>query len=300
MSNTDWSKVKDFDANNFKCRCSAITRMMANKNGFEPLTEKQEQTVKEYEEKGKIKPLPPGQQAELDRLYAKREMSKEIVLSDTCIEYLMEWYAWETEGMIPVNKESMDILSINKGKKQEAQAGALLGFVDDVVYKVHKERISNDFLTGEIDLYLGESVYDATTIVDIKNAFDYPGFLKKINNGLETGQKEQIQGYGDITGARELYIVNCLVDCTDENIEDVKWKVAKKFNAISIESPDFLVEWAKWERSMLFSHIHPYKRVSKIKVDPFTKQEQDRVYDKVKICRDWLWLFHESFQKLSA
>src|SRR5688500_2406826 len=133
MKQVDWSL--------FKCRCSAITKMMANKQGFAPLTELQENKVLELEAKEKDKGLTGTQQTELNAMYAKREMSKKIVLSDSCIEYLMIVYAWETEGMIPVDKESMEILSISKGKKQEAQAGALLGFVDDVVYQTYKERI---------------------------------------------------------------------------------------------------------------------------------------------------------------
>lgn len=281
----------------FKCRCSAISRMKSEKQGFESLTEKQEMMILEMEAKAVGKGLTDKQQEELNRLYAKREASKKIVLSDTCIEYLMEVYAWETEGMIPVSKESMEILSISKGKKQEAQAGALLNFVDDVEYKTHKERIFNEYLSGEIDFYLGESVYKATNVTDAKNAWDYPGYLKKINNGLENGQQDQIRGYGAITGATDLFIANCLVDCTEQNIEEVKWRVAKKFDAVSIESPEFLAEWAKWERSMRFDHIDPFKRVHKIKVEPFTSFELQKVYDKVKICRDWLYEFDENFQK---
>ena len=291
------SKTVDWSA--FKCRCSAITKMMSNKQGYAPLTELQEKKVLEFEQKEKDKGLTGPQKDELNAMIAKREMSKKIVLSDTCIEYLMQVYAWETEGMIPVDKESMEILSISKGKKQEKQAAVLLGFVDDVVYKDHKERISNEFLSGEIDLYLGESVYEAHTVADIKNAFDYPGFLKKINNGLENGQQDQIRGYGAITNAKELYIANCLVDCTEENIEEVRWRVAKKFGAVTIESPEFLEEWKKWERSMRFEHIDPYKRVHKIKVEPFTEFERQKVYDKVKICRDWLGEFHERYEKMN-
>ena len=259
----DW--IKDF-----KCRCSAISKMMAEKQGYESLTEKQERTVLEMEAKRVSKGLTDKQLEELGRLYAKREKSKEVVLSDTCIEYLMEVYAWETEKMIPVSKESMEILSISKGRKQEEQARVLLNFVDDVEYKVHKERISNEYLSGEIDFYLGNSVLDAYNVTDAKNAWDYPGYLKKINNGLENGQQDQIRGYGAITGASMLYIANCLVDCTEENIDKVRWRVLEKFGAATVETPEFVEEWKKWERSMRFDHIDPYKRVFKIKVEPFT------------------------------
>lgn len=288
MSTVNWE--------NFKCRCSGISKITSNKQGFEPLTDLQEAKVKEFEVK---LTLTDKQRDEYLRLLAKREASKGIVLSDTCVGYLMEVYAWETEGMISVSKESMDILQIKKGKLQEKQAGALLSFVDDSTYKEHKERISNDFLSGEIDLYLGESILTATHVSDIKNSWDYPTFLKKIHIGIENGQTEQLQGYGDITGAKNLHVANCLVDAPDEIIEETKWRVAKKFNAVTIESPDFLVEWAKWEKSMRFSHIPPHQRVHKIKVEPFSTSEQQKVYDRVKVCRDFLWKFDESYQKMN-
>jgi hypothetical protein len=281
----------------FKCRCSAINKLNANGKEGQQITEKQEEELKRLEEKENAT---PKQKEEMERLRALKAKKGMIVLGETAIGYLMEVYAWETEGMISVSKESMEILSMSKGKKQEAQAAALLGFVDGTDYKVHKDRISNEFLSGEIDLYLGEDVYSASCVPDIKNSWDYPTFLKKINGGLENGQKEQLQGYGDISGATKLFVANCLVDCTDENIEEVKYRVAKKFGAVTLESPEFIEEWIKWERSMKFSHIDPYKRVCKFPVEPFTEFERQKIYDRVKFAREWLWNFdaeHENRNK---
>lgn len=284
------------DWKNFRCRCSAISKMMAEKQGYESLTPLQERTVLDMEAKLGNKGLTEKQHEELNRLIAKREASKKVVLSDTCIDYLMEVYSWETEGMISVSKASLETLSMEKGKKQEAQALALLGFVDGGEYKLHKKRIGNEFLTGEIDSYKGREVMAAINVTDIKNSWDYPIYLKKINKGIENGQTEQMQGYGDITGARDLDVAFCLVDTPDNIIEEMKWKVARIMGATTIESPEFLEEWKIWERSMKFEYIDPYKRVHKIKVEPFTEFEKQKVYDKVKVCRDWLYEFDEMMQ----
>lgn len=281
----------------FKCRCSGISKILANGADGRQITEKQELELMRLEDKID---LTPKLKEERERLRALQANKGKIVLGETAIAYLMEVYAWETEGMIPVSKESMDILSMSKGKKQEAQAGALLNFVDNVTYKIHKDRIYNDFLSGEIDLYLGDDVYSAYSLPDIKNSWDYPTFLKKISSGLEPGQKEQLQGYGDISGSPDLFVANCLVDCTEQNTEEVKYRVAKKFGAVTTESPEFLEEWKKWERSMKFEHIDPYKRVHKIKVEPFSQFDRLKVYDRVKFCREFLWKFdaeHENRNK---
>lgn len=246
----------------------------------------------------RTKPMTDAMKLEYAELVTKRDKPPTWEPSDTCIEYLMEVFAWETQGMIAINKESMDLMQLRKGKMAERDAVRLISLADGVLYLENKDRIGNEFLSGEIDTYLGESVLAATNITDIKNSFDYPTFLKKINNGLENGQKEQMQGYGDISGSQELYIANVLVDTPDEIVEDMKWRLVKKFGALTEESPDFVREWEKWERSMKFNHIPIHQRVFKIKVEPFTENEKIKVYDRVKQCREWLFNFNERYQSL--
>ena len=281
----------------FRCRCSAISKMLTNGREGQQITEKQEGELKKLEDK---EILTANQTAEMERLRALKSNKGKIVLGDTAIEYLMEVYAWETEGMIPVTKESLDMMQMRKGKTVEIASGELLSEVDGVSYLQHKERVYNDFLSGEIDFYLGKSVYEAINVTDAKNANDYPGFLKKTNKGLEPGQKEQIQGYGDICGAKDLFIANTLVSFTSDMILDMEYKVMRKLNCATNESPEFLKEWSRFEKSMIFDNIPAHKRVHKIKVDPFTDFDKERVYDRVKYCREFLWNFdaeHENRNK---
>lgn len=289
MNNVDFSQ--------FKCRASAIRRMMSNSRSNPPITEIQEQWIRDYE--ARQKPPTERQTDEYKRLLAVREASKEVILSDTCIEYLMEVYAWETEGMIAISKESMNILTLSKGKRGEGEAGNLLTQADGIEYKVHKERISNDFLTGEIDLYTGVSVYAADSVVDIKNAIDYPTFLKNITVRLENGHEDQLRGYGDITKAKELHVAHALISLSETEIIDKQWELARKLGCATTESPEFIAEWPKWERSMRFDHMPAKKRTHKIGIEPFSECERQKVYDRVKICRDWLCKFHEEREKMN-
>lgn len=282
----------------FRCRCSGINKLLANGKDGQQITEKQEEELNRLEWKDTVT---PKQKEEIERLRALKAQKGIIVLGDTAIEYLMEVYAWETEGMIPVGKESLDMMQLTKGKEGEVAASVLLSEVDGIAYRHHKdddkhERIYNDYLSGEVDLYIGESIYKAINVTDIKNSFDYPTFLKKINNGLEKGQKEQLQGYGDITGAKELYIANCLISFSPQMINDMKWKVMRKLNVVTDESPEFIEKWPKFEKSMLFGQIPAHKRVHKIKVEPFTEFERQKVYDRVKFAREWLWKFDEQHE----
>lgn len=291
---------KEINFDDFKVRCSAISKVLSNSRSNPQLTEKQAETLAKYRATLEIgNTLTEKQQADMVLLIEKEENGSKVILSDTCIEYLMTEYAWRTEGMISINKEAMDLVAMKKGKEVEAMSGKLLGLIDGVEYKTDKQRIYNEFLSGEIDFYCGIHVYLAERIVDNKASWDYPIFLKKIHTGLETGQKEQVQGYGDITGAQELYIANTLVDTPDEIIEEMKYRLAKKMGCVTTEDPEFLKEWATWEKSMKFTHIPIHKRAHKIKIEPFTGFEREKLYDRVKVCREWLNNFHESYQKLN-
>jgi hypothetical protein len=201
--------------------------------------------------------------------------------------------------MIATGKESLDSLAMKKGKLCEDEGIAALSVVDGVDYKKHKDRICNEFISGEIDCYAGNSVYEADVVPDIKNSFDYPTYLKKINTEVPKEQKEQVQGYGDITGAEELYVVDCLITAPQEIIDDMMCKVLRKVNAATTESPEFLEEWKIWEHSMNFQRIPVRQRVFKKKIEPFTEFERQKLYDRVKVCREWLFTFHERYQKMN-
>lgn len=287
--------MTDINWDSFKCRCSAINKLLTNGAAGRQITENQSVELKKLEEKEKRTPV---QEAEMLRLQQLKANSGKVVLGDTAIEYLMEVYAMETEGMISLNRESLDVMPIRKGKIGEKEAGLLLSVVDGEMYQSHKERIFNDYLSGEIDFYLGGSIYAAKNITDIKNSFDYPTYLKKLHTGLENGQTEQLQGYGDISTSQELYIANCLVSFTPDMIEDMKWKIMRKTGAVTEESPDFKELWATFQKSMLFDHMNPNLRVNKIKIEPFTDFERQRIYDRVKYSRDFLHKFHEERKKV--
>jgi len=290
-----------FDWQNFKVRCSAIGKVMSNSKSNPVLTELQAETLAKYRAKLEMGGmLTPKQATEMLALEEKEKNGSKVILSDTCIGYLMEEYAWIVEKMIPANKEAITNLpAVKKGKIVEGDSMILLSRVDGVLYKTHKPRIYNEFLSGEIDYYAGTDVMNAEVIVDNKASWDYPIFLKKIHTGLEPGQREQVQGYMDITGAPLGFIANTLVDCPDEILQDLKWSLARRLNALTTESPDFLIEWADWERSLKFGHIAPNKRVNKIKIEPMTEFELQKLYDRIKTCREWLAQFHESYQKIN-
>lgn len=283
------------DFSKWKCRCSAISKIMSNSRSNPVITERQAARLVELDRK---KDLTQKQAEEMGELIIRRDNISKLILSDTYVSYLMEVYSWETAGKIAVSKE-MDIEFLQKGKAVEPASIELLSFIDDVPYKKNDERVDNDFLTGIPDVYAGEMLMGCSKLKDLKSIWDYPGFLCKIHSGTANGNTEQMQGYGDITGCADLEVVNALVDMPDIIIGDYKRRLMYKMEVATDENPEYKAASAKMEWSMRFGDISPHKRIFKMKVEPFTDFERQAVYDRVKVGRDWLCQFHEIYQKLN-
>jgi hypothetical protein len=296
--------IKDFDPSfkDFKVRCSAISMVLSNSRSNPCLTDLQGVRLKELEAKDK---LTDKQTLEMADLLVKKENSKKVILSDTCISYLMTEYAWKKEGMVSVTRELLDIPQMQKGTIVEPQSLALLSLVDGVYYFANedengnRERIYNEYLSGEVDAHEGETIIGSKCIPDIKSIFDLPTFLCKIVEPLTVANDWQIKGYMDISGAPEGFVANCLVDTDDGTIDSIKYRLLSKMRVATEEDPKFKERWGLLERSMRFSHIAPHQRVFKKKVEPMTEDQRTFLYDRVKVCREWLSNFHEQYQKLN-
>lgn len=284
--------------NKWKCRCSAISKMMANSKENAPVTEIQKKRMAELMDKVHIGNITEKQKGELAVLVQKESNAENVILSDSCIGYLVEAYAWETEKMFSVTKE-MDVEYFERGKKTEPESIRLLSEVDKTQYLKNDERFYNDFLSGIPDVLTITEEFTAKAIRDIKSTKDYPTFLYKIHKGVDPGNAEQLQGYGDILECGDLGVSFTLPTMPKEQREGYAYKLAMKMGCATQESPEFKRAWAELERSMIFDHMPASRRVYKIPVDPFTLSEKQATYERVKHCREWLNNFHEFYQTLN-
>ncbi len=288
MNNTNWDE--------FRCRCSGISKIMANSRSNPQLTELQAKRLSDLE---KREVLTDKHKEEMASLLIKKGNGSKIVLSAGCMNYLKEIYSWEKYGMKSINKETMEVSATRKGILAENDSITLLSFIDDVYYSKNEDRINNEYLSGQPDIYLGDEVMKATKIIDIKTCFDHPLFLQKLHEELPGAYIWQVKGYCDITGAAEGEIAHCLSNMPEIMVNDFKKRLFYKMNVVTEESPDFLEEWEMLESSMNFDRIPPQQRVFKQKIEPFTDEERALVYDRVKVCRDWLWEFDEYMASLN-
>lgn len=295
-------ETEEIDWQQFKCRCSSIHMVLANNQSNPCLTEKMIPELADLEAK---EVLTPKQELRLAELLIRKENGSKLVLSDTCISYLMEEYAWRTQKMTRITKGLMDVPQLQKGTIVEADSLKLLTMVDGIEYKANigkdgkRERVYNEYLSGEVDAYVGESIMTAKVLPDIKSVWDYPTFLCKMFEPLSKANDWQVKGYMDISGAEIGMIANCLVNMPEEVIMSQKWKLLRMMNVATDESPEFLEVWNVLEHSMNFDSIPIHQRVHKKGVEPMNNEQRQILYDRVKVCRDYLSDFHEKYSNLN-
>ena len=294
--------MTDINFDEFKVRCSAIHAAMSNSRSNPVLTEKQAGRLAELEAKDT---LTDKMKDEMADLLVKKANGTKVILSDTCISYLMMEYAWKTQKMVSVTREIMDVPQMAKGVIVEQESLKLLSVVDGVLYSPNmdanglRERIYNEYLSGEVDAYAGDSIMAATKLPDVKSIWDYPTFLCKIHEPLTVANDWQLKGYGDISGCQDIFIANCLISTPPDVVEKIRWKLLGKLNVATDEAPEFKEKWEIIERSMYFDKIPQAQRVFKKQVEPMTDIQRQLLYDRVKVCREFLNNFHEERIKLN-
>ncbi len=151
----------------------------------------------------------------------------------------------------------------------------------------NEERIENDFITGLLDIFEGESIRKAHNVIDIKSSYDCWTFLANMNGKLDSIYYWQLQSYMWLSGAKTAQVAYCLVDTPDNIIMQEKYYLLKKMDVVSEESPEYLAEAAKLDFSMRFGDIPIEERVLMFNVD---RNEDDilRIQHKVETARDFL------------
>jgi hypothetical protein len=252
----------------------------------------------------KKKELTDKQVQRLAELILKRDETEKEPLSEACITYLIELYQFMRYGRRPKDKTAY-VKQLSKGTSVEEDSLDLISKLDNVMYRKNEERLDNEFFTGIPDAWLGEDILAATWIEDIKSSWDLESFFPNIVECLKDGKPPQlqtrywwqIQGYFDLTGAREGAVSFCLVNTPESLINDEKYKLLRKLDVATDEDPRFLMEAAEIERNMKFDDIPPQERRVR-----FIVQRDDAAIEKAKKrvvrCRKWLEGFHQQHLKL--
>jgi len=138
--------------NNILFRCSRLGELMT---GLNILTEKQKELLAAYSErnKGIGKPLTENQLIEFGKLLEK---SKSNDISETAKTFVLDTFLQKEFGYSKVITSD----AMMKGLLLESDAIALVSKHENKFYKKNKERKSNDYVMGELDVKASDHIKD--------------------------------------------------------------------------------------------------------------------------------------------
>lgn len=179
--------------------------------------------------------------------------SKSEILSGTCKDALIEAYVNSTWKRYSDNSNKYT----EKGLAREEDAITLLSRVNKIFYKKNNVRLTNDFITGEVDCFEGISIDKAKHTLDTKCSWDALNFFKaKKNNQVDKNYYAQGQGYMWLTGATKHTIAYCLTNCTDKHLTDairsLNWKLGVIDEQAALQDLNYIKKRKQIEINMIF------------------------------------------------
>lgn len=190
--------------------------------------------------------------------------------------YLNDLFVGETYSI----QKDISSKYFEKGKFMEEDGITLLNqavYPGKLLLK-NKERKNNDFIHGEADCIVGDTVYD------IKNAYDLFTFGKA---DLTTDYYWQLVGYmwlWDKPNARLFY---CLNNTPEHLLCDEERKLFYTGRFVTYENPDYIKACEELRASHNYSAMQLWER---FKVWDLARKDEDikALTDKIEICRKHL------------
>jgi hypothetical protein len=268
------------DPQKFKISCSAIGRIMADSKELSK-SEKIKRLVSDIDERRtKRDALKDGLKSKetatekINSLVLELETlgrtPDTINLSETCKTYCKDWVTEQIYG----RRKEFTSKQTDKGNKTEFDAVELLeNFYGWNFAAKNSNRKSNDFMSGECDIVLSD------TIVDIKSSFScftFPLFETKIP---ESDYEWQIQGYMHLWEKQKGMVSYVLMDMPDEMIDrELRWKFKDGYTKEQYEA-----DYAKY----IYSNIDVKYRVKSFEFE-YDAEKIEAVKSRVELCREYI------------
>ncbi len=234
--------------------------------------------------------------------------SKTELLSETAKTHCIDVFISAKYG----RREEIMGKFLDKGNEREEDAITLVSRLTKVFYKKNEQQLSNDFITGTPDLFLGKSIQTAEAITDTKCSWSAHTFFRAQKEPLNKMYYWQGMGYMALTGAKTHTVSYCLVNGTEAAIAnekrilsyqtgmmDAAGNHSEEYNekckqieinhifdleAFKTEYPwyDFASDITKWQYD-----IPMQERLFSI---TFQRNEEDiqRIYERISDCRKWI------------
>lgn len=204
-------------------------------------------------------------------------------LGETCKAHLLECWVKERYG----RERDIENKYMKKGLMVEEDSITLYSRVTKRFFTKNQEQISNDFLTGTPDLFLGPHIMAAREIIDLKSSWDIFTFFAPLTKAINKDYYWQLQGYMDLTGAPVARLCYCLIDTPSVLIEDEKRKLMWKMNAGTELNQEYIDACALIDKAMTFGDIPIEERFIEFEIER-EQADIDKAHKRIAECRAWL------------
>lgn len=173
-------------------------------------------------------------------------------MGDTAKTHLVDCYVSARYG----RREEISGKALEKGTVREEDAITLLSRLQKKLFKKNTVRLSNDFISGECDIFLGEAITNADETYDTKCSWSAHTFFRTKMSKLNPSYYWQGQGYMWLTGAKKHTVAYCLINGLASAINNEKRLASYKSTAIDVESDP---EYIKACKQIEINHIFDIK-----------------------------------------
>lgn len=149
-------------------------------------------------------------------------------------------------------REDLNNKYISKGNEREEDGITLLSLERNRFFKKNNIRLENDFISGECDLFIGESIENAEETHDIKSSFSLHTFTRAKHKKIDDLYKWQGVGYMWLTGAKKHTINYCLLNGTARQIMREKQLASFNFGLDFEKNPEYIKKCKQIEINHIF------------------------------------------------
>jgi hypothetical protein len=196
-------------------------------------------------------------------------------LSETAKSHLIEVYVSAKYN------RSADIQSryIRKGLLVEEDSLTLYSRYKRKFFKKNETRLTNEFIQGCPDSFIGDTISNASEILEIKSSWDIYTFFKNLSKEINDQYYWQCQGYLALTGAKTSTLAYCLIDTPLVMIEDEKRKLMWKMGVATSEESEYKEAAEELERLMTYGDIPLNEKVIEFQIER-NQEDIDLMYTK--------------------
>lgn len=141
--------------------------------------------------------------------------------------------------------------ALDKGNETEEDSITTVCRVLGIFLEKNEEHLSNEFIKGTPDLYIGKSIRQAVEIRDTKSSWSAYTFFRAMNKKLDPKYYWQGTGYMDLSGAKKCSIDYCLNNTPYHLIESELRK--ESYNHPENNTPEWI------ELQIIANHVYDKK-----------------------------------------